>query len=488
MDVVELVRRYTAPLPPPVRKLVFSGLVAFSITPVGLIVGIVINLSNRLHGPHPLTEAKVSSFTAEELDSVSYADVDMLNAIPREPTHAGYAVVGGSGFVGSYIVRLLILRGETNIRILDLVPPPPDLAEHPSVTYTWMDVTSPASVSAFLSAPFLSTGAPPSVIFHTAAIIRFWERASYAWETTARVNVAGTRNVVDAAKALPTGTVLVYTSTSDIVIPRPRFMQLGKDYASPPWNTTVISDADAPLVPDAVSTGCYARSKVQAEQLVLAANGVDGLRTGSVRPGQTITGPNDNFYSGTLTMERVPVFDRRWSHTNVCVWDAAAAHLALEDALRREPGAVGGEAFLVTGNGPAWGMQEAREALNVSSRFASQPRVHYSSRPLVFDEVQPLFIFVLAHLVEAFLFLRYYFLLPFFAVVGSRPRLTPSWMGDMIFLQPATLDYMRDVVIDDSRARKMIGYRPQWQTAQVMKYTVDQIESGKVPARHGVKR
>ena len=39
----------------------------------------------------------------------------------------------------------------------------------------------------------------------------------------------------------------------------------------------------------------------------------------------------------------------------------------------------------------------------------------------------------------------------------KRPNLTPKWMGNLIYIQPATLEYLRDVVIDDSRARKMIG-------------------------------
>jgi hypothetical protein len=75
-------------------------------------------------------------------------------------------------------------------------------------------------------------------------------------------------------------------------------------------------------------------------------------------------------------------------------------------------------------------------------------------------------------------------------------------------MQPATLDYLRDAVIDDSRARKMIGYRhiilqnlilntdvrtlgnsykPQWQMAQIMKYTVDQLETGQTNGQHGLK-
>lgn len=67
-------------------------------------------------------------------------------------------------------------------------------------------------------------------------------------------------------------------------------------------------------------------------------------------------------------------------------------------------------------------------------------------------------IFLRAHVVEALLFLRYYFLLPFFAIARKRPSLSPEWMGKLIYIQPATLEYLQDVVIDDSRARKMIGF------------------------------
>lgn len=70
--------------------------------------------------------------------------------------------------------------------------------------------------------------------------------------------------------------------------------------------------------------------------------------------------------TSTLTMSRVPIFDKNWSHTDVCVWDVAAAHLALEHALRRRPEEVSGEAFLITGNGPAWKMQDIRHAVQVS--------------------------------------------------------------------------------------------------------------------------
>ena len=79
-------------------------------------------------------------------------------------------------------------------------------------------------------------------------------------------------------------------------------------------------------------------------------------------------------------------------------------------------------------------------------------------------------------------------------------------MGTLVFLQPATLEYMRDVVIDDTRARNVLGYdilltlshrscahpcisryRPQWTAAQSIRYSVEQVQSGVVSATHGIQ-
>lgn len=474
---MESLRRRVSRLPPFVQQLVSVGLVAFSASPIGNLTGALLDLSRRFRGPHPRAAQLNPNYNEDDLDGVSYANIDMLDAIPREATQAGYVVVGGSGFVGSYIVRLLILRGETNVRVLDIVPPHEGFfASHPAVTYAKVDITLPSSVHAALVAPFPS-GALPSVVFHTAASIRFWERAAYTFGASHRVNVLGTAAVLEAAKKLQPGAIVVYTSSADVAVPAPRFMQHDIDYHSPPWDKLSVSDDDAPLKWPAKSTSCYTRSKLMAERLVLEANSADdGLRTGCLRPGQTITGPNDRFYTSTLVLPRVPVFDGLWSHTNVCVWDVAAAHLAFEDALRRDPANVSGETFLITGNGPPWSMNSSRAALKF-----------YSRRNLIFDDLSPLLIFLLAHVIEALLFLRYYFLLPFFALAGNRPSLAPEWMGKLIYIQPATLEYMRDVVIDDSRARKMIGYKPQWETAQTIKYTVDQLGSGGIGVHHGLQ-
>ncbi|KZV62448.1 NAD(P)-binding protein [Peniophora sp. CONT] len=454
--------------------MLYPAIFGLAVSPAGGAAVILTNLAERLSRPHALRPPP-ASLTTEELDAVSYESIDMLNAIPREATHKGYAVIGGSGYVGTYIVKLLLLRGETSVRILDVATPSRELLDNPAVTFIPCDITSRQSIEEGLTTPFTSMGSPPSVIFHCAASIRFWERAGYTWSASHRVNVQGTENVLTAAHQLPKDTVLIYTSSSDVILPRPRFLHIAGELDTPPYDSVVFSDSDPPLPEYAESATSYVRSKVIGERLVLEANG-ELLKTLSIRPGQTIVGPADRFLTSTLTMPTVPIWDAEWAHTNVCVWDVAAAHLRAEDALDKRGDEVGGEAFLITGPGPAWTMQDTRNALQ-----------HYSTKILVFKFISPLLIWFLAHIVEAFLFLRYYLLLPFFALVGSRPSITPKWAGELIYLQPSTLEYMRDVVIDDSRAREMLGYCPQWTTEQAIRYTVDQVESGAVGGSHGLQ-
>jgi nucleoside-diphosphate-sugar epimerase len=171
------------------------------------------------------------------------------------------------------------MRGETSIRILDVNPPAPTLLDHPSVSFIKTDITSLQSVRDALGAPFPATGAPPTVIFHTAAIIRFWERASYCWDASYRVNVTGTKNILTVAKELPSAMV-VYTSSSEAVSGCPKFLRVD-------WDTFPVSIRDDSSPPAYIlKEGCYARSKRMAEQLVINASVNEGLKTGILRPGQ----------------------------------------------------------------------------------------------------------------------------------------------------------------------------------------------------------
>ncbi|TFK67348.1 NAD(P)-binding protein [Pluteus cervinus] len=382
-----------------------------------------------------------------------------------------------------YIIRLLLLRGETHIRILDIQPPrATDLIANPFVTFVKTDITEISSIRAALTQPFPNTSKKVEVIYHTAAVIRFWDRLGYTWPATYRVNVLGTRNVVEVAKQLQSEAgsqadiFLIYTSSTDAAQASVSFSRLS-------WGPKVLLRDSNKLIAAETSDRCYQRSKLEAEVIVRSADRAAGkgtIRTGILRPGCAVVGPNDHVTSTLLNVPNLPTFDSNWSAMNVCVWDAAAGHLLLEDAMDKKHAEVGGKHFLVTSDELPWRCDDVRKAI-----------IHFSKKPIKPVPVSVLFIFIFAHLLEAFLYLRYHFLISsYFVLTGGKkqPSLTPKWLGMTVYLQPATLKYLQDVIIDDSKARKVLGYRPQWETQQYYKWAVDEtLKMGDVSIQDRLK-
>ncbi|KAJ8508388.1 hypothetical protein ONZ45_g9333 [Pleurotus djamor] len=412
-------------------------------------------LSRRLAGPTPPPRPDASE---DALAQVSYGEVKMRlrNGIPMEMTSKGYVVIGGSGFLGSHIVELLLLRGETKIRIIGRQQPPPELSSRLGVTWLKADITNAQEIKDAILAPFPS-GEQAQVIYHTAATIRFFERAAYTWDYSYKTNVLGVRNVLEAAKELPAATV-IYTSSAAVSIPTVKYLRLE------PWNEPRISDAtpDPPM-----PRNCYYRSKRLAEGLVKEANESSTIRTGILRPGYAILGPKDRKLTTVLSLPVVPVWDANWGSRDICVWDCAAAHLCYERALEQNPNEVAGKSFLISGEDVVWSMRDIRNAV----KFFARPRKSCKLR-----HIPPLTIYIVAHLIEAFLYLRYHILQLVCHILGyNTPALRPKWMGDASLLQPSMLDYFQNVYLDDSRARNLLGYRPQWSLAQTIKYTVEKL-------------
>lgn len=91
-------------------------------------------------------------------------------------------------------------------------------------------------------------------------------------------------------------------------------------------------------------------------------------------------------------------------------------------------------------------------------------------------------IFVIAHGLEGFLYLRYHLLLGFhyiYSFISSspspfrKPSLDPAWLGIVRVIQPATLKMWIDVKVDHSRAERLLGYKPLWQTEQYCRWAIE---------------
>lgn len=206
----------------------------------------------------------------------------------------------------------LLQRGEDprKIRILDIRPPsrPDIISGAQDVDFIKVDISDAASVDAAFKQPWPTTSdstEPEITIFHTAANIRFYERHPALLPRSTKVNVNGTQNIVDAARAIG-ATVLVQTSSGSVGVRSNRFY-LWPWETAPKYFVQVLNDDDT-LLPkhheDFFSN--YAASKIVGERIVRKANGTPSgkgvLRTGCIRPGNGIFGP------GTCSRSSIPLY------------------------------------------------------------------------------------------------------------------------------------------------------------------------------------
>jgi nucleoside-diphosphate-sugar epimerase len=162
-------------------------------------------------------------------------------------------VTGGTGFLGSHLVRLLQERGMA-VRVL-LRPGTPPSVLPPDVCYHVGDVRDPSAVrDAFAGA---------ATVFHLAALVApFAPRHRYL-----EVNVGGTETVVEACLAAKVDR-LVYMSSTVV-------------YGIECDHRGLTEDAGCA----AAFVAPYEESKVKAEQLVVRRMHETGLPTVILRPG-----------------------------------------------------------------------------------------------------------------------------------------------------------------------------------------------------------
>jgi sterol-4alpha-carboxylate 3-dehydrogenase (decarboxylating) len=132
-------------------------------------------------------------------------------------------VTGGAGFVGAGIVRMLQSRHpECKITVLDLeIPVAADTTSEEidhrfirGVAYERVDVTDQRSISDLIST------IKPTLVIHSAGIIPsvplLLQKDPQKQDLFEKVNLEGTRNVLDASEAAGVR-AFVYTSSADVV-------------------------------------------------------------------------------------------------------------------------------------------------------------------------------------------------------------------------------------------------------------------------------
>lgn len=182
-------------------------------------------------------------------------------------------VTGGAGFVGSslvkrlliegYLVKLFDLPGTKNLEILQ-----DEIGDHPNLRILTGDITHFSDVSKAVEGV--------DIVFHTAALLN----SIAPYRTFYSVNVLGTENLCKACLNQPIKR-LVLVSTSDVFgIPAPG-ETLSEASAYKPWNEP------------------YADTKIKACETVKRYNRLHNLPTTIIYPGW-VYGPGDRQFFPTV--------------------------------------------------------------------------------------------------------------------------------------------------------------------------------------------
>lgn len=217
-------------------------------------------------------------------------------------------VTGAGGFLGQYIVDALLARGD---RVRGLARGDyPQLAAR-GVEMRRGDVADAATIR--------SACQGVDCVFHVASRVGIWG----PWREYYQTNVVGTHLVIAGCREAGVRR-LVFTSSPSVTFD-------GRDQCgvneSAPYPKRWLAH--------------YPHSKALAEQAVLAANGVDGMRTCTLRP-HLIWGPGDPHLTARL-IERAKSgrLRRVGDGANLVdityVENAAEAHLLAADALAIDP-------------------------------------------------------------------------------------------------------------------------------------------------------
>ncbi|KAH8998083.1 NAD-P-binding protein [Lactarius akahatsu] len=458
-----------------------------------------LNDAKLMQLPHDVASAfspkRISAKDALEAAAASEkVTTDLITKVFLPPrTGRRYSCHFQAGFLGGWIVRHLLERGEhpKRIRVLDIrAPTRPDLTSGiaKDVDFHQVDVSNGEQVQAAFSAPWPPSpdveehedppAAPEITIFHTAANIRFYERDYRLLHLSDKVNVEGTRNVLAAARA--TGaSILIYTSSGSVSVRRTR-LWLWPWEQRPQFIVQTFKDDDdddrslATHHDEMFSN--YAASKLKAERLVRAADGTPSgqqrqgrLRTGCLRPGNGIYGPGGDILCGAYLARQVnPSWAQDVLQNFIYVENASLAHFCYERRLietaRGSPNPdLGGQAFCVVDDGPPVTYGDVYTVLATLTDGRT-----------VFPRLSATTMLTLAHVFEGLHVARSLVASSSSPVLRHIARFVPAPTGDLVNLQPSLFSLtMPHLIWDDSRARASpenggLGYKPRWTTLSAL--------------------
>lgn len=243
--------------------------------------------------------------------------------------HENYVVIGGSGFLGSYIVQALVDRAEPSVAVYDLdLPSGTDVIN--GATYYAGDILDEKKLTGVLKERSCTA------VFHTVSPVHGLKDSIYF-----RINQQGTNSILSACQSAGVK-ILVFTSSTGVV-----------------WSGKPIrcGNEEEVQIPE-IATEAYNHTKAVAEKMVIDANGKNGLRTAALRPCGMI-GPRDRqamwrladaYNNGRNTMQ---MGDNTNRVDFAYAGNVADAHILTADRLKSDSAdLVAGQIFFISNGTP----------------------------------------------------------------------------------------------------------------------------------------
>jgi len=255
------------------------------------------------------------------------------SACQNAPATGKKYLVIGVGSVGGFIIDTLLDRGDRSVKGFDVGPPKRPLPSGVELIK--------GSITDYDALKRACQGV--DVVYTTVALIRYFERLPWQYAASHAVNVVGTSMIIKACTECGVQ-LLIQTSSSNVCIV--------------PDSISMDMDEDSPYVTAENTLNHYCWTKVQAEKLIIDANGAplaNGgvLVTGVVRPCSAVFGPNDGFLAEKcltdgIALHLTPASKVDYVYVENVVW----GHILLEKALWAEPERLGGVPLCISNNDP----------------------------------------------------------------------------------------------------------------------------------------
>lgn len=400
---------------------------------------------NQLFGPRDM-DAVTTKAVLSDPDAHLQCDKrwDRITAGVKV-TRDCYLVVG-NGFVGARIVNRLLERGETNIRVFDIVENN-HWAGDKRVKFIKGDVTKAEDIGKACEGV--------NTVYSTFAIIQFFARLKHQAFISYHVNVTGTEVLIDAMKKNNVRRCIV-TSSSHATT---------DEHSLPRWKR----DETAELVTRDSAHNHYGWTKALADKKSLEANGslcADGqpLKVCVVRPCSGVFGADDR-----LTFEKL--MDMRCAlgvgAESVMDWvyveNVVLGHLLAEHGLQEGKSGVDGEAFCISNDEP---ISIAQFWFLVTQHVKMLPEKLMRDRLDVTFVWVPMFpLWIIAYVSEFFQW----------AFKGKL-----SLGRDLDILTPSTLvTACMSYSYKSDKARKILGYEPVFSVEEAIQRSLSEYYSNR---------